>query len=250
LSGYNETFVLVNVENKEEVLSLAGEALAAVMGDFDLPIPLESYVNPGARAVQTETIDEKFEQESTTAGVTVTGFVQGTATSSFADDTDLSQPGDYAEINLRSKMEITCNNLSSGYLTINGKYYFQGDPIRGKVEVGTDAIKVSGTVRLTGGYALSVSDSRRKIGAKLVLDLDVRGIEPITISPDVFSDFGEDPLGDYQDAPLNYYQENFPNPLTSAVLTIEVYDNANVSQGKLTYNADELYGLIDEIMGD
>jgi hypothetical protein len=215
---------LVDTEAEEAVLSLAGDALAVVMkklgpffsSEFDI-------MEPSGEPVQTESINISFNEKRIAEGVTLTGFVQGKGSAAEAiinDNIDALKPGDFADINLRAKIAVDCDNLRDGDLTITGKYYLLGDPINGKVEI-SETAKISGTVNLKGEAAFSVSDSSKNIGAKLLLTLDVQGIKTI----DVTEDF-EPP-------------EGF-NPFSTFRITVKVYDDANELKKEFTYKFDDI----------
>jgi hypothetical protein len=233
LPSFGPDVELVDTEDKEAVLTLAGGALAVVMDNLGSAFPLESYVNPSLRAVQTENIDEVYDHEIIKPGVTLTGFVQGQASATEAiidGNIDASQPGDFVDINLRTKMEVACEDLQDGNLTITGKYYLQGDPIRGRAEFSENAATMSGTENLKGGYALSVSDSRENIGAKLVLTLDVRGIETIDLIELFLS-----PPKDF-------------NPFNQFLITVKVYDDKDELKNEFTYHFDDVFSdIMDEL---
>jgi hypothetical protein len=218
------------VSSKEEAFQLAGDTLTLVINSLEpifgsLPIGGE-FLN--IRAAKTETIEEIINNDTTIPGAVVTGFVQGSTTASFADeDNPFSSDGDSAEINLRAKIAIDYENYKKDDFIINGKCHLAGDPIYGKGARKPEAITIDGTVKLNGGYALSISDTNKKIGAKIILDLQIEGIKSINL----IDEPNFDTLADL---------------FTKFAVKVDVYDNEDTRHYSESYGLDDFDDLFGQ----
>jgi hypothetical protein len=210
---------LVDIGNEEAVFDLVSDALEAVMGGIGGAIPLS--ISSGGRAVQN--IFQTFENEELEPGVKVTGFVQGSVVTPDELD-DGSYVGQSGAVNLRAKIAADFN-VTSSPLTVQGRYYLFADPINVKIEAyKEDTARISGVVSLNGGYAFTVVDTVNKVGAKIVIKLEVQGIKTIDVT-------------DTDDAFDNI------NPFTKFVYTVEVYDNSGF-KARFKYDVAK---VLDEI---
>jgi hypothetical protein len=224
----NETAALNLFSNALALVIQAPQAMDPELFSPDLDDPSASYRAAHAEAIGPFVYDH---DDTTVPGMVITGFIQGTTTSSFTNK-DTPIQGDYIATSLQSKMAVDFTGVAQGTLTVKGKYT-ANESVNIRTEFAqispTPSIKISGAISADGGYALSVSDSSSGKGFKALVTQRIRGIKPITISED---------LSDLAD---------LLNPYTEFSITVELYDNSNTRRYTKTYTFEDFMGLVEDL---
>jgi hypothetical protein len=242
--------------NKDDALELAIKAIAPMTSldfegmDFeslipDLPIPgTKGSSSSYSRAVETVPIEyQEWVNESLGTGVTLTGFIQGSTTVSFKKDEEFSK-GDYVEAAAQSKMAVDIN-IPGEDLSVKGKYTFDGD-VYGKAEITAldsegepSKGRISGTVKLDTGYALSVSDKESSLGVKAIAAFKVSGKPNMSLT-----------FSDYENPEFDQIVQTIRNSSLKISVELGIYDNNGKRRYTETYGLEDLIKLIEEYSSD
>jgi hypothetical protein len=176
-----------------------------------------------ARAVTSESVLEIYDHDTTIfPGTELTGFVEGTVKSSYANENDLTA-GDYLELSLKAKFAIDFDNIDRHGYHFNGKYAVDEDIYEKMLFTKVDPITVmqmTMKIDLSSGYAMSVSKGGK--GLKFVTSATIKG-------ETVLATDGSESSGGFD----------------TYKLTIDVYDNDNTKQYSITVDGyNSKYGTL------
>ncbi|MDR2392653.1 MAG: hypothetical protein LBD93_00610 [Treponema sp.] len=212
VAAFSGTFVSSETDAK----SLVTDAFTEISGISPSPSVnnARSLSRSIARSVHTEPYEEIYDHDTTIlTDAEVTGFIQGKATQSVADDDRAGETvGDYMEVSLKGKLAIVFTGATKNGSTINGKYGIDENMYYKLQVTSINPVKEALTIssNTSDGYAVSISKGGK--GLKFVMRIENK-INNKTIR-DVAS-FDLDDLGTLFDT----YR-----------LTLDIYDNANVKQ--------------------
>lgn len=243
------------VDTKEDAFALAYEPLLIIMQNLSSSdLPALFSIHPAlsaARAVETGTIEpvEWNHDTELIPGATLTGFVRGSWTTSFADEGPAR--GDYVQADYQTQMALDFDNLTedSSDILIAGKYSFDGS-LKGKLveftKVDPLTVRIGGTLAVTGGYAFTISDKVNDRGIKVITDIRITGITPQTITiGSLFPQDEEDEDYSVNSDEVVAMLEDIQSPFRQFTIKMEIYDNNNKRRYSETVNANDLFNEVD-----
>jgi hypothetical protein len=238
------------VENEEDAWKLADTALNQIlqnaMGMFnslDFMDDAQEQMNSSLRALETHEMEPVIFNNQDLAGMPgakITGYIQGSATTSISDGGPAR--GDYAHMKAQAKMAVDFNGVEIDDVKIQGRYAVEED-LDGRVDFTPQnnslVIRASGNLSMTGGYAFSISDTKRNQGIKVRATIVVKGIRKgLSLSMPMP---GENFQLDSQFFANPQIFEDLGNPFTQCEFAVKIYDGTGRQKYQQTMKFDDMW---------
>lgn len=221
-------------ENEEIAFGMVEAAMSKILGQINFSGTMGLFSNAaesGARAAveKAQAISEKWENDPTLiSGARVTGFVEGEIRGSLPDSLENINLGDYVQIDLRSVLVADLDPAVDEGMKMGGKSSLDAK-INGRAEITMEGVSVKGTVDAAAAYALSISANG--YGIKVLVEMTVKGIDPLVIAPD----------------DIEQLETKLPGLFREFGCRIVIYNGENEEKYTRDYALDD---ILNGVMGD